>query len=142
MDKILEKLKKEPLKSAKFSRGWIFLEFDNQVIINHVVIERHQRCVGRWDMDLNVVYVDNDLKGIDMEAVAVHESVEKYVSQKYNLNPYKEAHDIATIKEKEFVKKNKGNWKSHQLKVAYIWRNENKEAGEEDEESDGSKVPY
>ena len=126
MKKLMARLKKESLKKVKFSRGWIFVEYDGKILVNHIIIEKHQEFVGRWDIDLNVVYIDDDLEGLDMEAVAVHETIEKYVSQEYELDPYGESHDIATIKEKEFVQKNKGNWKSHQIKIAHIWRKESK----------------
>ena len=123
---LLGRLEEEPIKTVKFSRGWIFVEYDGEKIVDHIIIEKHQEYVGRWDIDLNVVYVDDDLEGLDMEAVVVHEVIEKYVSQKYDLDPYKEAHDIATIKEREFLEKKRGNWQSHQLKVAHIWKMESK----------------
>jgi len=126
MKELLGRLEEEPVKNVKFRRGWISLEYDGKKLKNQIVIEKHQKFVGRWDKDINAVYLDDDLEGMDMEAVAVHETIEKYVSQKYDLDPYREAHDIATLKEREFIEKNKGNWHSHQLKVAHIWRKESK----------------
>jgi len=126
MKELIGRLEEESIKNVKFRRGWIFFEYDRKKLKNQIVIEKHQEFVGRWDSDINVVYVDDDLVGIDMEAVAVHETIEKYVSQKYDLDPYREAHDIATLKEREFIEENKGNWQSHQLKVAHIWRKESK----------------
>jgi len=124
MKELLGRLEEEPISNVKFSKGWISLEYDEKKLKNQIVIERHQKFVGRWDKDINAIYLDDDLEGIDMEAVAVHETIEKYVSQKYDLNPYKEAHDIATIKEREFIESNKKSWQSHQLKVAHVWKKE------------------
>ena len=126
MKQLLGRLEEEPVKKVRFSRDWVFIEYDGKVIVNHIIVDKHERCVGRWDMILNVVYVDDDLKGLDMEAVVVHEAIEKYVSQKYNLDPYEEAHEIATAKEREYLEKHKGDWKSHQLKIAHIWKKESR----------------
>jgi len=126
MKELIRRLEEESFKNVKFRRGWVSLEYDGKKLKNQIVIEKHQKFVGRWDQDINAVYLDDDLEGIDMEAVAVHETIEKYISQKYEFDPYREAHAIATLKEKEFIKENKGNWQSHQLKVAHIWRKESK----------------
>ncbi len=119
-----ERLERKSIKNIKFNKGWIFLEFDGEKLKNKIIVEKHQKFVGRWDMIINAVYVDDDLEGLDMEAVAVHETIEKYVSQKYNLDTYGDAHVIATTKEREFIEKKKGNWKSHQIKISNIWKKE------------------
>ena len=124
MKELLGRLKKEPISSVEFRRGWDSLEYDGKKLKNHIIIEKHQEFVGRWDLDINAVYLDDDLEGLDMEAVAVHETIEKYVSKQYKIDSYKDAHEIATLKEKEFIEKSKGNWQSHQLKVAHIWKKE------------------
>ena len=126
MKELLGRLEEEPIKNVRFTKGWISLEYDGKKLKNQIVIEKHQVFVGRWDLDINIVYLDDDLEGIDMEAVAVHETIEKYVSQNYGLDPYEEAHEIATFKEKEFIEKNKGNWQSHQIIVGKIWKKESK----------------
>ena len=92
MKKLLKRLKEEPIKGVKFKKNWISLKYNGAKLKNQIVIEKHQKFVGRWDEDINVVYIDDDLEGLDMQAVAVHETIEKYVSQKYDLDPYEEAH--------------------------------------------------
>ena len=126
MKELLGRLEEESIKNIKFGRGTISLEYDGKKIKNRIIVEKHQKFVGRWDEVLNVVYIDDDLDDLGRKAVALHETIEKNVSQKYDLDPYEEAHDIATMKEREFVEKNKGNWRSHQMKVAYIWKKESK----------------
>ncbi len=124
MEELLGRLEEEPVKNIKFKEGWIHLEYDGTKIKNYIVVEKHQKCIGRWDTQLHAVYVDDDLDEMSRKAIAVHESIEKYVSQKYDLDPYKEAHDIATIKEREFLEENDGDWRSHQIKVGLIWKKE------------------
>ena len=62
---LLGRLEDESIDKVKFSRGWILLEYDGKKLVNHIIVESHQQFVGRWDVDLNAVYVDNDLKGIE-----------------------------------------------------------------------------
>ena len=128
MKEILAQLEDEPVKNVKFKKNWISLNYDGNNIKNQIIVEKHQEFVGRWDVDINIVYVDDDLKGLDMEAIALHETIEKYISQKYDFDPYKESHDIATMKEREYIEKKKGKWKSHQIKVGKIWKNESKKS--------------
>lgn len=126
---LVERLKKEPVKNVKFTKDFISFEYDGKKIRNIIIIEKHQKFVGRWDKILNVVYLDDDLKGLDLEAVALHESIEKYVSQKYGLKPFEEAHEIATVKEREYMERKKGNWASHQIKAGIIWKKEAAKSG-------------
>jgi len=126
MKELIGRLEDEPIKKVKFTRGTVSLEYDGKKLKNRIVIEEHETFVGRWDIDINAVYVDNDLDELDMQAVAVHETIEKYVSQKYDLDPYKKAHYIATVKEREFLKRHRKDWKSHQIKVGKVWRKEAK----------------
>ena len=126
MKELLGRLEDEPIKNIEFKGGWVSLEYDGKKLKNKIIVEKHQEFVGRWDVYINAVYLDDDLKGIDMEAVAIHETIEKYVSQKYGLNSYKDGHEIATMKEREFIEKKNGSWVSHQTKVANVWKKENK----------------
>ncbi|MBL7170342.1 MAG: hypothetical protein ISS48_04960, partial [Candidatus Aenigmarchaeota archaeon] len=58
---LLGRLEEEPVKKIKFGRGTISLEYDGKKIKNRIIVEKHQKFVGRWDEVLNVVYIDDDL---------------------------------------------------------------------------------
>ena len=122
---LIKHLMKEPMKKIKITEDRISLEYDGKKIKNKIITKKHERCVGSWSSTTDEIFVDNDLHGKDRDAVAVHETIEKYVSQTYGLPEDLEAHKIATAKEREFFEKKGGNWRSHQIKVGYVWKREN-----------------
>ena len=120
---LIRMLKKEKVKRVKIKNGWISLEYDGEKIRNKIVIRKHEGYVGSWARTTNKVYVDDSLKGKkDRDAVALHEAVEKFVTQKYGFPEDAESHDIATIKEREYLEKIRGDWKKHERKVHRVWR--------------------
>jgi hypothetical protein len=118
-------LKREKVKNVKFGKDWISLEYDGEKIKDKVVIKKHEGYVGTWAKTNDKVYIDDDLKGkIDVKAVALHEAIEKFISQKYGLRDDREAHGLANFKEKEFLERVDGTWMKHQRKVDKVWRKE------------------
>ena len=124
---LIRMLKKEKVKRVKIKNGWISLEYDGEKIRNKIVIRKHEGYVGSWARTTDKVYVDDSLKEKkDRDAVALHEAVEKFVTQKYGFPEDAESHDIATIKEREYLEKIGGNWKKHERKVHRVWIMEGK----------------
>ena len=121
---LIKSLMREKVKNVKIKNGWISLEYDGEKIRNRIIIRKHEGFVGSWAKTKDKIYIDNDLKGKDRDAVAVHETVEKFVSQKYGLDEDTDAHKIATEKEREYLEKVGGNWRSHQMKVTKVWMRE------------------
>jgi hypothetical protein len=120
-------LKREKVKNIQFGKNWISLEYDSEKIKDKIVIKKHEKHVGNWAKTKDVVYIDDDLKGkIDAKAVALHETIEKFVVQKYGFSDSLEAHDIANVKEREYLERIDGTWLEHQRKVDKAWRKERK----------------
>ena len=124
---LIKSLMREKVKNVKIKNGWVSLKYDGEKIKFKIVIKEHEWFVGSWAKTRDKVYIDNDLKGKkNRDAVAVHEAIEKFVTQKYGLDEDTDAHKIATVKEREYLKKIGGNWRSHQMKVTKVWMREGK----------------
>jgi hypothetical protein len=120
-------LKREKIKNIQFGKDWISFEYDGEKIKNKIIIKKHESYVGSWAKTKDKIYIDDDIKRkIDVKAVALHESIEKFASQKYGLRYDVEAHDLADAKEKEFLERVDGTWIEHQRKVDKVWRKEGK----------------
>jgi hypothetical protein len=120
-----ERLKRLLPTNVHYEDSKISFSYDGTFISNHVHVKKHEGFVGVWHKFRNDVYIDKDLKTKrDLEAVALHESIEKYVSQKYGFNPDGEAHNIANAVEKAFLERMGGKWDAHQEKVKEVWREE------------------
>jgi len=113
--KLVEKLSKLSVSSVIFKNNWISLVFDGRHLKNKVV-KRHTSLVGNWSRNHNIVFCEADLKKEDVVPILVHETVEKYVAERYGLNVDKESHKIAETVEKKFIASR--SWRSHQLRIA------------------------
>jgi len=124
---LIKSLMREKVKNVKIKKGRISLKYDGEKIKFKIITKEHEWFVGSWAKTRNKIYIDNDLKGKkDRDAVAIHEAIEKFVAQKYGLNEDTDAHKIATEKEREYLKKIGGRWRSHQMKVTKVWMREGK----------------
>jgi hypothetical protein len=124
---LIKSLLKEKVKNVKIRRGWISFEYDGEKIRNKIVMRKHEGYVGSWARTKNKVYVDDDVKNKkDVHAIALHESIEKFITQKYGLPEDIESHEIATVKEREFLKKIGGDWRKHERLVEKVWEKEGK----------------
>jgi len=120
---LIKALIKEPIKNLEISDKWISFEYDDEEVSNEIIIKKHEGYVGSWAKTRNRVYIDDSLKGKkSIKAIALHESIEKLVAQKYGLGEDTDAHRVATAKEKEFLEKISGNWEEHQKKVTKVWK--------------------
>jgi len=122
---LIRALKEEPIRKVKFKADWVSFEYDGVKIRNKVVVRKHEPLVGSWAKNENIVYVDDDIKNRkELGALAIHESIEKYVTQRYGLKWDKESHRIALVKEKEFLQRKHGNWRKYLDHINWVWRKE------------------
>lgn len=117
MDKkeLIKKLSKLNVSNVVFKNNWISLVYDRHHLKNKVV-KRHTSLVGNWSRKHNVVYCETDLKKEDIIPILVHETVEKYLTERYGLNVDKESHRIAEAVERNFVASR--SWRAHQQRIA------------------------
>jgi hypothetical protein len=124
---LLKRLKEEPVKNLKFEGNFISFKYDGKDIKCRMVVKSHEKWVGSWSRKRPIVYIDDDLKGIDRKAVALHEAVERYITLTYGFGEDEESHDVAMVKEREFLKRRLGDgWRSHQIKIGIIFKREQK----------------
>jgi hypothetical protein len=124
--KLIFSLKLKKVKNLTIGRNWISFEYDDEKIKNKIVIKKHVDEVGDWySKNKNEVYVNRDLGGKNsVRAVALHESIEKFVTKKYGLDIEEESHMIADVVEKRFLECRGFSWRRHQERVCKVWENE------------------
>lgn len=117
MDKkeIIKKLSKLKVSNVVFKDNWISLTFDGHHLKNKAVKKR-TGVVGDWSRKSNEVYYEPYLKREDIVPILVHETVEKFVTEKYGLDVDKESHKIAEAVERNFIASK--SWRAHQQRIA------------------------
>lgn len=123
---LIKILLREKVKNVVITKDWISIEYDEEKIKNRIVTKKHEVHVGSWAKTSGKVYVDDDLKGKNRDSVALHETIEKFLVQKYGLDEDTDAHNLANEKEREYLEKIGGKWRSHQMKVTKVWMREGK----------------
>lgn len=117
-------LLKSPVTNIKFSRGRLSLNFFKQRISDKITIKKEDH-VAEWSRKKREIFIDKNFgekeKEKSFRALCIHELIEGFLSKKFGLNVDKEAHIVATQKEKGYLKSVKGNWRSHELKVFWDW---------------------
>jgi len=115
---------KEPVTHVRFFGNRISLTYLGRRISDKFKI-RKVNHVGEWSRRRKEVSVDKNFNNRErkkeLRSLAVHEAVERFLVKTYGLNTDNEAHVVATRKEKEFLKSEKGNWRSHQMHVFWDW---------------------
>ena len=131
------KLEKRPLVKrlitmsaldVKYDGKYITFRYDRHVIKNKVIAKKHLGWVGHWSRTANTIYYDSDLVNQPKEilCVLIHESVEKYVHDTYNLSDTAEGHHVATMVEHNFARQSGVNWDDYHWRVEFICRKEMK----------------
>lgn len=122
---LLSSLLKEPVTNVRFSKNRVCLDFFGHRISDLVLVQTEDH-VAEWSRRRKQVFIDRGISGpdrkISFRALCVHEVVEKFLAEKYGLNVDKEAHKVACVKEKEYLKKHGGNWRSHELIIYWVWK--------------------
>lgn len=118
---LVARLLGEPVKNIEFDNNFISFEFDGRKIKDRIVLKREPH-VGEWAKNKDKVFIDEGLRRkTSIEAISLHEAIEKHLHERYGLRTQKEAHQIAEKKERAFLKSKGGNWRSHQLTVYWLW---------------------
>src|SRR3989344_4285240 len=117
-------LLKIPVKSIRFSKNRVSLNFFNHRISDKIVLKREDH-VAEWSRKKKEIFIDKGFGNKEMEksfrALCIHEVIESFLVKEFGLKLDEEAHVVATLKEKEYLKSVKGNWRSHELKVFWDW---------------------
>jgi len=125
--KLIKSLLKAPVRAVKFSKGKISLNFFGSKIKDNIVLKKEDH-VAEWSRKHKEIFIDRKFGRREMnksfKALCVHEAVEKFLAEKFHLNVDEEAHLVATKKEKDFLEKLNGNWRSHELIVYWDWHNQ------------------
>lgn len=121
---LMKVLLKSPVTNVKFFKHRVSLTFFGHRISDKFVVKRVTH-VGEWSRRRKEVTIDkkfNDKeRKKELRSLTVHEVIERFLVKTYGLNTDNEAHLVALQKEKEFLEKEKGNWRSHQMKVFWDW---------------------
>jgi len=125
-ERLARKLLHAPIGSVYYDGHKITVNFDGQVLSNKVVVVQHEKWVGHWSRSEPLVYIDNDVPMEFRKYVAFHETIEKYLTERYGLNPDAEAHIIAENVEHRYFTRRFGEteWKKYSDIVEIIHRRE------------------
>ncbi len=111
------------VSSVRFSKNRVSLDFSGYRVSDSIVVKR-EKFVADWSRRRKDIFIDREILGKDREksfrALCVHEVVEKFLCEKFRLS-LDDAHKVATRKEKEYLEKIGGNWRSHELIVYWDW---------------------
>lgn len=122
--RLIRMLLHAPVSQVRFRGDKVFLNFAGHRISDDIVVKR-ERHVADWSRRRKEVFIDRNISGRDREksfrALCVHEAVEKFLAEKFGLIVDREADAVARRKEREYLEKNGGNWRSHELIVYWDW---------------------
>lgn len=114
----------QPVTKIKFSKNKVSLNFFGKRISDKITLKKEPH-VAEWSRKRKEIFIDRNFGKKEIEksfkALCVHEVIERFLVKTYGLKLDEEAHVVATRKEKEFLGSEKGNWKSHELKVFWDW---------------------
>ena len=117
-------LLKFPITNIKFSKNKISANFFNNKLSDKITIKKEDH-VAEWSRKKREIFIDKNFGKLEKEksfkALCIHELIESFLVKKFGLKLDEEAHVIATQKEKEYLEKVNGNWRSHELKVFWDW---------------------
>ena len=117
-------LLKYPVTNIKFSKNKVSLDFFGYRISDKLIIQKEDH-VAEWNRRRREIFIDKNFdekkKRNSFRALCIHEVVERFLAEKFGFNIDREAHVVATQKEKEYLKSVKESWRSHELKVFWDW---------------------
>lgn len=113
-----------PVREIKFSGKNISLTFFGHRISDKIIGKKEDH-VAEWSRRRKEVFIDKKFNIDSFEksfrALCVHEVIEKFLVERFGLKLDEEAHVVASQKEKKYLKRLGGNWKSHELMVYWDW---------------------
>ena len=135
---LVKALSSKRVSNVTYKNGYIALKFDGRKLRNKALV-KHDYGIADWSRKRKEVHYDEKLKEKDVLPILVHETVEKYVTEKYRLAVKMESHKIAQGVERRFIsekctKKQKKNckhsgrcWRLHEQRIDRLWKKENSE---------------
>lgn len=107
---------------AEGKDGKISFLFDGTQISNTIVVVPKNERVGQFDLLKNAVYVDDDVAQKWIKYLSIHESIERYLKLKYDLNENAEGHVLANdIEKREFLKSHPlSEWRQYDKTVKFV----------------------
>lgn len=121
---LIKALLRAPVTRIRFKGQSISFNFMGRNATDKIVLKREEH-VAEWSRRRKQIFIDRNIGGFGREnsfrALCVHEAVEKFVAEHYSLKVDDEAHVVATQKERKFLEKHGGNWRSHELIVYWDW---------------------
>ena len=119
-------LLKAPIRDVKFFKNSISLTFFGHRISDKIRIKLEEH-VAECSRKRKEIFIDKKIAFSDkkksFKALCVHELIEKFLTEKFRLKTDEEAHLVATRKEKEYLEKINGNWRSHEQMAYWNWHN-------------------
>jgi len=79
--------------------GKVSILYDGHVITNRIHLVETEPWVASWDRLKPVVYVHKDVPGKYHRPISIHETIEKYICQKYGLSDKAEGHEASETAE-------------------------------------------
>ncbi len=121
---LMKEFMKSPVTNIKFTKDRVSFDFYGHRISDRITVKK-QPHVGEWSRRIRKIVIDRYFNKKDklkeFRSLCIHEAVERFLVETYGLNTDNEAHPVAKEKEKEFLKSENGNWRSHQMKVFWDW---------------------
>lgn len=111
--------------------GMIQFYYDGAFLSNAVRLVTHDKWVGSWDKSKPWIYIDDDVPPKYWKSLAIHESVEKYLKEKYGLDENAEGHEASEeVERRRFCKESKcpADWDEYSKIVERVHRAEMKYA--------------
>jgi hypothetical protein len=123
---LAQELAEEPVRNVSYTPDRISLTFNGETITNKIVIVPHESWVGSFSRKKAEIYIDNDLPTEWREFISVHETIEKYLRERYGLDPNAEGHETAEAIEKAYWLKSRSEseWQQYNNVVEIIHRKE------------------
>lgn len=129
--RLVTRLVKQNFKKFQFKKGVISFEWDNHTHSNYVNLLPRVKLVADWRRGTKTVRLDKHLAQRRKYEIlsAFHESIEKYVGERYGLDKALEGHYVATMIERKLAKKLKVGWDDYGMYVEFLFRKINRIGG-------------
>lgn len=122
MASIVKTLSSKPVSNVVFNGRKISLDYDGAHLAFKVT--RRNTCfVGNWNRHAKEIFYDAHLQDpLEVEAICIHEAIEKYITENYGLKVDGQSHLVARAIEKKWFERHKRRWIYFSRKVTKIWK--------------------
>jgi len=123
---LVKRLSNLNVSNVRFDGQTISLNYDGHVLHNRVRALTCEPWVGHWNRQHNIVYYDDDMgRNLrQVQSLAVHETIEKYVCQRYGLNSDAEGHYVAEMVERKYARKLGIDLRDYEWRTEFVHRKE------------------